>query len=495
MIDTATAAGLDPATLSDLLRVAGSPGFDRLHEQIRRTGGCTAPIRLSGGTKLIDPGTGTLLHSYDTSTEPGGVLRVACGNRRASRCPACAWTYAGDTYHLIRAGLIGDPAKGTPETIRDHPRVFATLTAPSFGPVHNRPGTRPCRCGIRHPEDAEELGTPLNPDTYDYAGAVLWNNHASELWRYFTIYLRREIAARAGITQVELKEECRVSFGKVAEYQKRGAVHFHAVVRLDGPGGPHTSPPPWASVSLLDDAIRAAARRVAVNLPAAGDFPARTLAWGDQLDVQPIGGLGHEELTEQAVASYVAKYATKAAESTGAIDTAVHCRRCGGTGVSDRYDRPGSVLSRCAGCHGTGTREDLARLSVPDHVRRLMAACIALQASYPTRRLAAWAHMLGFRGHFSTKSRSYSTTLGALRQVRADYRAAQQRTSLGLPNPDDHPEATLLVVAHWAYAGNGHTPGESWLAANVRRDLQHNREHAREYRAQLEADDTGGWDD
>ena len=32
-------------------------------------------------------------------------------------------------------------------------------------------------------------------------------------------------------------------------------------------------------------------------------------------------------------------------------------------------------------------------------------------------RLRRWAHMLGFGGHFSTKSRRYSTTLGALRRV------------------------------------------------------------------------------
>ncbi len=86
--------------------------------------------------------------------------------------------------------------------------------------------------------------------------------------------------------------------------------------------------------------------------------------------------------------------------------------------------------------------------------------------------------MLGFRGHFSTKSRRYSTTLGELRQARADYRAAQQRAALGLPDPDD--EATTLTLAHWAYAGHGHTPGESWLAANIRRDIQHNRDTARE---------------
>ncbi|OXS33069.1 replication initiator [Streptomyces sp. XY006] len=481
MTDAATMAGLDPATLADVLRVAGSADFDRWQEQIKRTGGCSDPIRLVGQTKTIDPATGTVLHAYTTAQEPGGMLRVACGNRRASRCPSCAWTYAGDTFHLIRAGLVGDPDKGTPRTIREHPRVFATLTAPSFGPVHNRPGTRPCRCGRRHAEDAPELGTPLDPESYDYAGAVLWNNHASELWRYFTIYLRREIAKRAGLTQKDAHEQSRVSFGKVAEYQKRGAVHFHAVIRFDGPDGPDSPPPAWASLDLLTDSIRAAAARVAVDVPPGGDQPARTLRWGTQLDVRPIKAFGDgSEITELAVASYVAKYATKAAETTGATDAPVHCRTCRGSGRSPRYDRAGSALARCVDCQGTGLGEDLARLEIPPHARRLMAACVRLQPLYPDRHLARWAHMLGFRGHFSTKSRRYSTTLGALRQVRADYRAAQQREALGLPHLDDNPEATTLTLAHWTYAGHGHTPGESWLAANIRRDIQLNRETARE---------------
>ncbi|GAA3771308.1 replication initiator protein RepSA [Streptomyces chiangmaiensis] len=451
MTDTATAAGLDAATLTDVLRVAGSADFDRWQEQIRRTGGCADPIRLAGSTKTIDPSTGTVLHHYTTEHEPGGMLRIACGNRRASRCPACAWTYAGDTYHLIRAGLTGDPDKGTPHTVREHPRVFATFTAPSFGPVHNRPGNRPCACGTRHDEDAPELGTPLDPDTYDYAGAVLWNNHASDLWRYFTIYLRREIAKRAGLTQKTAHEQSRLSFGKVAEYQKRGAVHFHAVIRFDGPEGPDTPPPAWATLDLLTDAIHAAAARVAVDVPPAGDQPARTLRWGTQLDVQPIGAFANgEDITEQAVASYVAKYATKAAETTGTVDRRI------------------------------GNKEALVLLEVPDHPCRLIEACLDLHALYPERKLRDWAHMLGFRGHFSTKSRRYSTTLGALRQVRADYRAAQQRAALGLPDPDDDPEATTLTLAHWTYAGHGHTPGESWLAANIHRDIQLNRETARE---------------
>lgn len=488
MTDSATLAGLDPTTLGDLLRVAGSPGLDRWMDQTRRNGGCADPIHLMGQTKTIDPTTDTVLHSYATAQEPGSVLRVACGNRRASRCPSCAWTYAGDTYHLIRAGLVGDPTKGTPDTVRDHPRVFATLTAPSFGPVHNRVGNRPCRCGTRHTEDAPELGTAIDPNTYDYVGTVLWNNHASDLWRYFTIYLRREIARRAGLTQKAAREQSRVSFGKVAEYQKRGAVHFHAVIRFDGPDGPDSPPPAWATLDLLTDAIRAAAARVKVEVPAAGDQSARALCWGTELDVRPVKAFNDgSDITEQAVASYVAKYATKAAETTGATDSPVHCRACRGTGRSSHYDRPGSALGRCVACRGTGLGEDLARLEIPEHARRLMTACAHLEPFYPGRQLARWAHMLGFRGHFSTKSRRYSTTLSALRQARADYRAAQERREHGLPDPDDHPEATTLVIAHWTYAGHGHTPGESWLAANIRRDIADARETARQALSDLQA--------
>ncbi len=440
----------DPATLGDMLRVASAPDYQRWHEQIHRTGGCSDPIHITGWTLAKDKTTGATLHRYSTEDEPGGRLRIACGNRRASRCPSCAWTYAGDTYHLIRAGLAGDDRRDIPATVREHPRVFATLTAPSFGPVHNRPAGRPCRCGQHHQEDAAELGTALHPPTYDYAGAVLFNNMAGQLWSRFTNRLRREIAIGAGLTRRELADLCRVSFGKVAEFQKRGAIHFHAVIRLDGPDGPDSPPPPWASTHLLTEAIHAAVAHsyTSVSLPASGDQPARTFRWGTQLDVRPIKAFGDgSDITEQAVASYVAKYATKAAENTGTLDRRI------------------------------GNREALVLLGVPDHTARLIGACLDLDPLYPDRRLAAWSHMLGFRGHFSTKSRQYSTTLGALRQTRADYRATQERENHGLT--DAEPD-TVLVLASWQYAGHGHTPGESVLAATIARDIQLNRQTARE---------------
>ncbi|MFB6899333.1 replication initiator protein RepSA [Streptomyces hydrogenans] len=442
--NAATAAGLDPATLHDVLRVAATPDFDRWKGQVHRTGGCSDPVHLTGWSLAKDRTSGETLRRYSTETEPGGRLRVACGNRRASRCPSCAHTYAGDTYHLIRAGLAGDETKAIPATVRDHPRVFATLTAPSFGAVHNRPDRGVCRCGVRHRDDDPALGTALDPDSYDYAGAVLFNNHAGQLWQRFTNRLRRELAARAGLTQRAMKDVLRVSYGKVAEFQKRGAIHFHAVIRLDGPDGPGSAPPSWATVPLLDDAIRAAAVHAytTITVPAAGDQPRRRFQWGRQLDVRPVKAFGDgSDITEQAVAAYVAKYATKAAETTGSLDRRI------------------------------GNREVLDLLDVPDHPRRLIEACLDLAPLYPDRKLTAWAHMLGFRGHFSTKSRRYSTTLGALRQIRADYRAAQEHLDVA---PD-----TVLVLASWQYAGHGHSPGEAALAATIARDIHLNRETAR----------------
>jgi hypothetical protein len=54
-------------------------------------------------------------------------------------------------------------------------------------------------------------------------------------------------------------------------------------------------------------------------------------------------------------------------------------------------------------------------------------------------------------------------------------------------------EGSTLVLAHWTYAGHGHTPGESWLAATIARDIRTNRDTAREALADLPDDDTGEW--
>ncbi len=412
---------------------------------------CAQPIRLRGGVDYLDSATGELLHRYTTARESDGVLRVACKTRRASRCPPCAEIYRADTYHLIRAGLTG--GKGVPATVAAHPCVFLTLTAPSFAPVHARtlrngqvracrprrdggtcPHGRPVSCTERHGTDDPRPGEPLCPGCYDYAGSVLFNACAPELWRRFTITLRRTLARLAGKTQAAFSREARVSFAKVAEYQRRGVVHFHAVIRIDGPDGPATLPPGWATIDLLTAAIDATAAAVIVTTPAADGLPSRSLRWGRQHDIRPIVADG--QLTDNAVAGYVAKYATKAAECTGTLDRRIN--------PADR----------------------LTDLPIRPHARQLIATCLRLGklAGLEDLRLTAWAHMLGFRGHFSTKSRAYSTTLGALRSARAEHQRQHAIMTRRLPI---HAEDTVLVLTHWHYAGRGHASGESPSAATT----------------------------
>ncbi|WP_308210528.1 replication initiator [Actinomadura luzonensis] len=392
-----------------------------------------------------------MLHRYTTRQEPDGILRLPCKTRRASRCPACAEVYRADTYHLIRAGLVG--GKGVPETVTAHPTLFVTLTAPSFGTVHARREKNgkvlPCHarrdaetcphghvmsCTVKHGPDDPRLGEPLCPDCYDYTGSVLFNALAPLLWKRFGDALRRRLAKLGGLTLKELREHLTLSFAKVAEYQRRGVVHFHAVIRLDGPDGPAAPPPAWATADALAHVVRQAATAVTAKAPAYDDEPERVLRWGEQLDVRPITLDG--DLTDQAVAGYIAKYATKAAECVGTLDRRVN------------------------------PLDDLDAYNLRDHPKRLIAECLRLSAiaELADLRLVNWAHMLGFRGHFSTRSRRYSTTLGELRADREQHARNDEITTGRLPLFD---EDAVLVISEWTYAGKGYSIGDQLIAAAI----------------------------
>ncbi|GII02299.1 replication initiator [Planobispora takensis] len=454
-----------PSDMRAALQRAAMPDFDRWLRMVYATGGCARPVRLHGERITVDAGTGELLDVYRTADEPTGFLLTACGNRRASRCPSCSATYKDDTYHLILSGLRG--GKGVPEDVGVHPRVFVTFTAPSFGAVHSHQDDRPCRprrdhplcehgrrmgCGARHEADDPQVGQPLCVDCYDYRGAVLWNAHAGELWRRFAQALPATFARALGVSRAALRQCLRLSYAKVAEYQARGLVHFHAVIRLDGPAGPNDRPPEWTTVSALEQAIRKAAASVAVLVPAPSPGPAPTLKWGSQLDVQPVFvAQSLDGVTDERVAAYVAKYATKGAESAGTVD------------------------------HPIRRVRDVAFLDVTEHVRRMIYTCFVLNGlpQYGDIPLKRWAHMLGYRGHFSTKSRHYSTTLGALRHARASYRADESWKARDLP---DLP-AEAITVQDWQYAGTGHRDGEHFWAEVVRQRISTVRGIERERRS------------
>jgi len=102
-------------------------------------------------------------------------------------------------------------------------------------------------------------------------------------------------------------------------------------------------------------------------------------------------------------------------------------------------------------------------LPVRDHARRHIAECLRLGRlpQLADLRLSAWAHMLGFRGHFSTKSRAYSITLGSLRADRSAYQR-ERAVAAGLrPAAND----TTLVLADWHFAGRGDPPSLAAMLA------------------------------
>jgi hypothetical protein len=447
-------AGPGTAAFDEVVARVGSADFDAWDRQVRRAGACSHPIRLHGqvteGGRVV----------FDTDHQPDRVLLKACGNRRASVCPSCSYIYRGDTWQMLHAGMVG--GKGIPESVAEHPAAFVTLTAPSFGAVHGkREGKRPCRhgegklcphgrplwCRRRHADGDPMLGTPLCPDCYDYEGAVLFNWWAPELWRRFTIQLGRALARLLGTSETRLREAVRISYAKVAEFQKRGLIHFHALIRLDGfpRYGDHLPPPPVIGYDHLEQAVRQAAAHVSYDAATKGR--AVRLRFGSQVDVRPVNSGADGELTGEAVAAYISKYATKGTEDLGV---------------------------------GFG----LGQAPSP-HIRRMLTTGRALAESvHALERMGEWEGMLFFRGHFSTKSRKYSTTLGALRQARKTWQRRTQLEARGIDPDDQDDDDTTLIVARLHYVGRGYTTtGDAVLAASIAARTREARDLARQERA------------
>lgn len=94
--------------------------------------------------------------------------------------------------------------------------------------------------------------------------------------------------------------------------------------------------------------------------------------------------------------------------------------------------------------------------------------------------------MLGFRGHFLTKSRAYSTTFTTIRGDRRAYRLAETLDRLGLADRAD----TVLVVNDWTFTGAGYRDdAERELAAAIAHRIRDDRKakYDKEYRREQKA--------
>jgi hypothetical protein len=396
-----------PRTPQELIADRSKPGeLTALARRLERTGGCRRPIRLVGKSQN---------GGYSSQKEPDGVLLVACGTRHVSRCPACAATYRGDARQVVLSGLQG--GKGVPDSVAEHPMVFFTLTGESFGAVHSArqgpchlgpPGRCPHgvsrHCLVHHEPDEETVGSPLCARCFDYQACVLFNAAAGELWRRVAIYAFRHLAYAIGVTERQLRGRVRLSFVKVSEFQRRGAVHLHGVLRADA-ADDELAPPEGITHALLAEALVRAVQATRVTR-SVGERSV-VLRFGSQLSVERLDAAG-----SRRVASYVSKYAVKGVEETGVLDRRIR-------------------------------EEELELLRLPEHLRTLVATAFALGRTPENEACRRWAHALGWSGHVLTKSRRWSTTFCALRLARREWRMA------------DEGEAPATGTTRWSFEGVG----------------------------------------
>jgi hypothetical protein len=306
---------------------------------------------------------------------------------------------------------------------------------------HRCPHGRALVCGERHDESDEHLGQALCPQCYDYEGAVLYNAGVSELWRRTTIYALRALGSLLDMSAREAARRLRLSYVKVVEFQKRGSIHLHALVRADVRDDELGEAPSGINADMVATALHIAARKVTAPLP--GCDGERRMAWGEQVDATVVT---EAENGRRRAAAYLAKYATKGSDEHGVLD-----------------HRLRSSIPRDE--------------RLPDHLRALVQTAWELgqRANSDDLRLRLWAHTCGFRGHFLTKSRRYSTTFGELRAERQRWRLAQRPPDTDVPGPEE------IELREWNYEGSGYrTAGDVCLARNLEDGLRLGRMVARE---------------
>lgn len=170
-------------------------------------------------------------------------ILLPCGSANSLKCPSCAEFQARLRQRQIMNGL---------ESPTSDVALF-TNTAPSFGkvhrssysvkdaykarkvPAHQRDKQRLtvmkrkgiCPCGKFHDYLDSKVGAPLDAFGYDYAREIMWSENLPALTKSMTRTVRR-LAESLGIDKKSL------SLYTVYERQKRGSLHTHTLLVVDG---------------------------------------------------------------------------------------------------------------------------------------------------------------------------------------------------------------------------------------------------------------------
>jgi len=256
----------------------------------------------------------------------GETLR--CRSRLIDNCRSCAAQTLGDWLAIARSGVVDPPG--------DFAWYFLTLTAPSFGPCHSSARTKdgtpvPCRCGVIH---ADELaGTPLEPETYDYHGAVMFNLGVGRLWNNTKARLRGSWPS--------------IEWFSSRERQRRQTLHLHTALRVSA----HEAPSP--------EELRHRALSTTAKHPVDGS----PLVWGPQSTCDAIVDLADGARALRYSLKNVLGYSVKSIGTRHGSDASpemlAHFERLNNVAAAINCGKPGCEAGRCEtayhdnqGCRG-----------------------------------------------------------------------------------------------------------------------------------------------
>ena len=154
-------------SVGDLARRARLGEVEGLGRQVRRTAGCSNPVRLRGRQDRITAGDGR-----DPRDDHHGARAWGRSPRRLRRSPSGHLPIVRTRIpgRRVPPGSSRSPRReGHLEAVAGHPAVIVTLTAPSFGRVHtirDRDGLCACIAATRRriPSSGRQ-SIPIRTDT------------------------------------------------------------------------------------------------------------------------------------------------------------------------------------------------------------------------------------------------------------------------------------------------------------------------------------------
>lgn len=196
---------------------------------------------------------------------------VRCWTNDFSQCASCA-----NLNNLYTKKLIGSGFENNDK----NKYYFLTLTAPSFGTIHSVPysvtdAMTVCACGVTHEFGSDLAGVPVDAKKYKFGATVRWNNGSAELFRRSMRYLGEELPG--------------FSWAAVREYQSRGSLHFHIIIRVSNDS---------SAVEVVE------------KLEKVSKYKSHDLSWGRNVDARLLANTQENEQTVRYM-SKVVGYAGK----------------------------------------------------------------------------------------------------------------------------------------------------------------------------------------